>query len=92
MKLSDLFASKAHSKVLQFLLEHPGKAFSLRYLARATGVAPSTVGIVVNNLEKHGLVYQQRLRVVKMIMLNPQHPVTEGLLQLLQRIQSISDE
>jgi hypothetical protein len=36
--LEDLFASKAHAKVLQYLIDNPGKGFSLRYLARVTGV------------------------------------------------------
>ncbi|MEM0348920.1 MAG: winged helix-turn-helix domain-containing protein [Candidatus Caldarchaeum sp.] len=84
MKLHDLFASKAHSKILQFLLENPGKAFSLRYLARATGLAPSTVIIVVNNFEKLGIVYQRKLRSVKMIMLNPENPVAGNLVQLVE--------
>ncbi len=84
MKLHDLFASKAHSKILQFLLENPGKAFSLRYLARATGLAPSTVIIVVNNFEKLGIVYQRKLRSVKMIMLNPENPVAGSLVQLVE--------
>jgi len=84
LKLHDLFASKAHSKILQFLLENPGKAFSLRYLARATGVAPSTAIIVVNNFERLGLVYQRRLRSVKMIMLNPENPVAGNLMQLVE--------
>jgi hypothetical protein len=30
--LEDLFASKAHAKVLQYLIDNPGKGFSLRYL------------------------------------------------------------
>ncbi|MEM4304163.1 MAG: hypothetical protein QXQ70_09775, partial [Candidatus Caldarchaeum sp.] len=50
----------------------------------ATGVAPSTAIIVVNNFERLGLVYQRRLRSVKMIMLNPENPVAGNLVQLVQ--------
>jgi DNA-binding MarR family transcriptional regulator len=84
--LEDLFASKAHAKVLQYLIDNPGKGFSLRYLARVTGVAPSTVGMVVNNLERTGLVYQRKLRAVKLIALNPANPVAEILQQLSQAL------
>ncbi|MEM1942505.1 MAG: helix-turn-helix domain-containing protein [Candidatus Caldarchaeum sp.] len=86
MRLDKVFASKAHATVLQFLLDNPGRAFSLRYIARATGVAPSTVAIVVNNLERAGIVYQQRLNTVKMITLNPESPVAQELARLVEKI------
>ncbi|MEM1946905.1 MAG: helix-turn-helix domain-containing protein [Candidatus Caldarchaeum sp.] len=90
MKLDEIFASKAHATVLQFLLDNPNKGFSLRYIARATGIAPSTVGIVVNNLERIGIVYQRRLRAVKLIALNPDSVLAKGLTQLLQLLREAS--
>ncbi|MEM1947864.1 MAG: helix-turn-helix domain-containing protein [Candidatus Caldarchaeum sp.] len=90
LKLDEVFASRAHAKVLQFLLENPGKAFSLRYLARVTGVAPSTVGIVIDNYEKLGIILLRKLPSVNMIMLNHENPVTQALLQLVERIRPVS--
>jgi len=92
MRLEDLFASKAHAKVLQYLLDNPRKGFSLRYLARVAGVAPSTVGVVVNNLERTGVVYQRKLRSAKLIALNPSNPVTETLQQLVSTLSRLQDK
>lgn len=90
LKLDEVFASRAHAKVLQFLLENPGKAFSLRYLARVTGVAPSTVGIVVDNYQKLGIILLRKLPSVNMIMLNSENPVTQALLEFVERIRAVS--
>ncbi|MDW7977232.1 MAG: helix-turn-helix domain-containing protein [Candidatus Caldarchaeum sp.] len=89
LRLDEVFASKAHATVLQFLIENPGKGFSLRYIARATGVAPSTVGIVVNNLERVGLVLQRRLYAVKLIALNHENPIAQELAKLVEKIREV---
>jgi len=89
MRLEEIFASKAHSKILQFLLDNPGKGFSLRYIARVTGVAPSTVGLVITNLERKGLVKQAKLQQVKLIMLNHEHPIVQNLTQLVEELRGL---
>jgi len=79
MKLEELFASKAHAKLIQFMLENADKGFSQNHLARMTGLAPSTVARVCSNLESLGLVESYLLEGVKLIMLKRNSHIARAL-------------
>ncbi len=91
MRLEDIFKSKAHARVLDFLLSNRGRGFSQRYIARMTGLAPSTVGLVLETLEKIDLVNQHNLGQVKLITLRQDTEIAKTLANLytiLERIQT----
>jgi len=89
MRLEDIFKSKAHSRVLDFLLSNRGRGFSQRHIARMTGLAPSTVGIVLTTLEKIGLIHQQSLGPVKLIILREDTEIAKTIASLHSTLEHI---
>jgi DNA-binding IclR family transcriptional regulator len=90
MNLEDVFKSKAHARVLDFLLGNQDRGFSQRYIARMTGLAPSTVGLVLETLEKIGLVHQHSLGQVKLITLRQDTEIAKTLASLYTMLAQIS--
>ncbi|MDJ0270766.1 MAG: helix-turn-helix domain-containing protein [Aigarchaeota archaeon] len=90
MKLDEIFASKAHAKLIQFLIENRGKGFSQNHLARMTGLAPSTVARVTANLENLGLIQSANLEGVKLITLRRETKLAQALTTLHEELRTIT--
>lgn len=89
MNLEEVFPSRAHARILDFLLENLGRGFSQRHIARVTGLSPSTVGLVVNNLQRLGIADQRNLGNVKLIFLRPETPLTKTLVSMYSQLKQI---
>ncbi|MEM4298480.1 MAG: helix-turn-helix domain-containing protein [Nitrososphaerota archaeon] len=89
MNLEEIFPSKAHARVIDFLLANSGKGFSQRYIARVTGLSPSTVGIVVNHLHRLGIAHQHTLGNVKLIAVRQDTPLAKTLATIHTQLKQI---
>jgi len=88
--LTDIFQSRAQVKLVQHLLENPGKVFNQSTLAGFLEISPSTVARIIEPLVKHGLVLFDRYeRGMKILALNQDSQKTKLLLEFYDRLKAL---
>jgi uncharacterized membrane protein len=86
-RLVTLFASKAQTKLLQYLLEHSGSIFNQALLARRLGLSPTTIARVLEPLVDEGIIKCERVGgQMKIIALNDENEKTRVLVEFNERL------
>lgn len=89
-RLTDIFQSKAQVKLVQHLLENPGKVFNQSTLARFLEISPSTVARIIEPLAEHGLVLFDRYeRGMKILALNQDSQKTKLLMEFYEKLRAL---
>jgi len=89
-QLVDIFQSRAQVRLVEHLLENPGKVFNQSTLAGFLQVSPSTVARIIEPLVKHGLVlFDQYERGMKILTLNLESPKTKVLMDFHQKLKAL---
>ena len=87
--LSSVFGRSVRVKVLQCLLETPGRLYSQSEIARQVGCSVSSVGRAIDALQRLDLVKVVYLPgQAKVIALNPESSITTILLKLREDLKS----
>lgn len=82
-KLTAVFGNSVRVKVLEFLLNNPGKLFSQSEISRQVGCSVSSAGRALGPLEQLAVVRVLNLPgEAKVVALNPESPITLALLKL----------
>jgi len=85
--LTDIFQSRAQVRLVQHLLENPGKVFNQSTLAGFLDVSPSTVARIIEPLVKHGIVLFDRYEGgMKILALNQDSQKTKVLMDFYERL------
>jgi len=88
--LTDIFQSRAQVRLVQHLLENPGKVFNQSTLAGFLDVSPSTVARIIEPLVKHGIVLFDRYEGgMKILALNQDSQKTKVLLDFYERLRPL---
>jgi DNA-binding MarR family transcriptional regulator len=89
-RLTDIFQSRAQVKLVEHLLENPGKVFNQSTLAGFLDVSPSTVARIVEPLVQHGIVLSDRYEGgMKIIALNQDGQKTKMLMEFNEKLKAI---
>jgi DNA-binding MarR family transcriptional regulator len=89
-RLTDIFQSRAQVKLVEHLLENPGKIFNQSTLAGFLDVSPSTVARIVEPLVQHGIVLSDRYEGgMKIITLNQDGQKTKMLMEFNEKLKAI---
>ena len=86
MDLTAVFGSKAQTKFVQYLLEHPTKATTQGFAAKMLRVSPSTVARVIEPLRKEGIIVLDEVKQMKVIFLNTESEKVKALLNFYQQV------
>lgn len=90
--LEDLLQRKVIIRVVRTLLHYPGKIFTVRKLAEAAGASVSETAVVVQDLEKYGILTIQPVGKAYLVSLNDRsyilNKVLKPLLTAEERTQS----
>ncbi len=80
VSLTRVFGSKAQTKLIQYLLEHPSRVFNQAGLARFLNCSPSTVARVITPLIDEGILsFEQISGQMKVVALNPESEKVKAL-------------
>jgi DNA-binding IscR family transcriptional regulator len=86
-KLTDIFQSRAQVKLVEHLLENPGKVFNQSTLAGFLNVSPSTVARIIEPLVQHRIVLFDRYEGgMKIFALNQDDQKTRALMDLNEKL------
>jgi DNA-binding IscR family transcriptional regulator len=89
-RLTDIFQSRAQVKLVEHLLENPGKVFNQSTLAGFLDVSPSTVARIVEPLVQHGIVLSDRYEGgMKIIALNRDCQKTKALVEFNEKLKAL---
>lgn len=89
-RLTDIFQSKAQVKLVQHLLENPGKVFNQNTLAGFLELSPSTVARIVEPLAEHGVVLFDRYQGgMKILALNQDNQKTKLLVEFYEKLKAL---
>jgi len=89
-KLTDIFQSRAQVRVVQHLLENPGRVFNQSTLAGFLEVSPSTVARIIEPLVQNGLVlFDQYESGMKILTLNQESPKTRALVDFYEKLKAL---
>jgi len=83
--VTNILGSKANVRVLKTLLQHRGKVFTIRELARTAGLSHPEVSRVVKELEKRGIAKLQPVGRAQQISLNEESYVLKSMIEPLFR-------
>ena len=89
MDLAAVFGSKAQTRFVQYLLEHPTKATTQGFAAKMLRVSPSTVARVIEPLRKEGIIVVDELKQMKVIFLNTESEKVKALLSFYQQVKRL---
>jgi predicted transcriptional regulator len=88
--LTNVFGSRAQTKLIQHLLENRGKVFNQAGLARFLSLSPSTVARIINPLIKEGILkYEQIGGQMKIIALNEEEPKVQILTEFYEKFKKV---
>jgi len=88
--LTDIFQSRAQVRLVQHLLENPGKVFNQSTLAGFLEISPSTVARIIEPLVKHGLVLFDRYEGgMKILALNQDSQKTRLLMEFYDKLKGL---
>lgn len=89
-RLTDIFQSRAQVKLVEHLLENPGKVFNQSTLAGFLNVSPSTVARIIEPLVQHGIVLFDRYQGgMKILALNQDNQKTRALMDFNEKLKAI---
>jgi DNA-binding IclR family transcriptional regulator len=89
-RLTDIFQSRAQVKLIQHLLENPGKVFNQSTLAGFLEVSSSTVARIIEPLVAHGLVlFDQYESGMKILALNQDSQKTKALMDFYEELKAL---
>jgi predicted nucleotidyltransferase len=79
--LESLLARRLVLRLVKTLISHPGKVFTVRKLAADAQVSPSEAAVLVQELEKYGIIRVQPVGRSYLITLNEQNYVLSKILR-----------
>ncbi len=88
--LTDVFQSRAQVRLVQHLLENPGKVFNQSTLAGFLEVSPSTIARIIEPLAKQRIILFDRYEGgMKILTLNQDEPRTKLLMDFYQKLRAL---
>jgi hypothetical protein len=89
-RLTDIFQSRAQVRLVEHLLDNPGKVFSQSTLAGFMEVSPSTVARIIEPLIRHGIVLFDRYGGgMKILALNQDSQKTKALMSFNEALKGL---
>jgi DNA-binding IscR family transcriptional regulator len=89
-RLTDIFQSRAQVRLVEHLLDNPGKVFNQSTLAGFLEVSPSTVARIIEPLVRHGIVLFDRYEGgMKILALNQDSQKTKALMNLNEALKPL---
>lgn len=89
-RLTDIFQSRAQVKLVEHLLENPGKVFNQTTLAGFLDVSPSTIARIVEPLVQQGIVLFDRYEGgMKILALNQDNQKTKELMDFNEKLKAL---
>lgn len=89
-RLSDIFQSRAQVKLVEHLLENPGKVFNQTTLAGFLEVSPSTIARIIEPLVQQGIVLFDRYEGgMKILALNQDNEKAKALMDLSEKLKAL---
>ena len=89
-RLTDIFQSRAQVRLVEHLLDNPGKVFNQSTLAAFLEVSPSTVARIIEPLVRHGVVLFDRYEGgMKILALNQDSQKTKALMNLNEALKPL---
>ncbi|MEM2123222.1 MAG: HTH domain-containing protein [Candidatus Bathyarchaeia archaeon] len=90
VKLSEIFASRKQSALIEHLLDNRGRFYNQSALASDLGVSSSTIARLIENLSKLEIVKYERFDMgVKVIALNDASEISRLLINFHSKIKSL---
>jgi len=90
VKLTDIFQSKAQTKLIEYMLENRSKVFNQSTLARFLDCSPSTVARIIEPLiEARIIEYERFNQGMKVLSLNTDDEKTKLLLEFHEKLKSL---
>jgi len=88
--LTDIFQSRAQVRLVQHLLENPGKVFNQNTLAGFLELSPSTIARIIEPLAKQRIILFDRYQGgMKILTLNQDEPRTKLLMDFYQKLRTL---
>jgi predicted nucleotidyltransferase len=81
--LDEIVGSKASIRVLKALVRYRGKVFTIRELARTSGLSHPEVSLVVRDLERRGVVRLQPVGRAQQVTLNEESYILKSMVEPL---------
>ncbi len=89
-RLTDIFQSRAQVRLVEHLLDNPGKVFNQSTLAGFLEVSPSTVARIIEPLVRHGVVLFDRYEGgMKILALNQDSQKTKALMNFNEALKAL---
>ncbi len=89
-RLTDIFQSRAQVRLIEHLLDNPGKVFNQSTLAGFLEVSPSTVARIIEPLVQHGVVLFDRYEGgMKILALNQDSRKTKVLMNFNEALKAL---
>ena len=89
-RITDIFQSRAQVRLVEHLLDNPGKVFNQSTLASFLEVSPSTVARIIEPLVRHGVVLFDRYQGgMKILALNQDSQKTKALMDLNEALKAL---
>jgi len=89
-RLTDIFQSRAQVRLVEHLLDNPGKVFNQSTLAGFLEVSPSTVARIIEPLVQHGVVLFDRYEGgMKILALNQDSQKTKVLMNFNEALKAL---
>lgn len=86
-KLTRIFGSKSQTRLLEYVLENPGKVFNQAALSRFLDISPSTVARIIQPLIEEGIIMFDTIgNQMKIIALNEENAKARLLLEFYGRM------
>jgi DNA-binding MarR family transcriptional regulator len=90
VRLTDIFQSKAQTRLVEYLLENRSKVFNQSTLARFLDCSPSTIARIIEPLVAARIIAYERFNQgMKVLSLNIEDERTKVLLEFYERLKSL---
>ena len=88
--LTDIFQSRAQVRLVELLLDNPGKVFNQSTLAGFLEVSPSTIARIIEPLARQRIIlFDRHERGMKILALNQDEPKTKLLMDFYQKLRAL---
>jgi len=89
-KLTDIFQSKAQTKLIEYMLENRSAIFNQSVLARFLDCSPSTVARIIEPLVAAKIIAYERVNQgMKVLCLNTEDEKTKLLLDFYEKLKTL---
>ena len=89
-RLTDIFQSRAQVKLVEHLLDNPGKVFNQTTLAGFLDISPSTIARIIEPLVQQGIVLFDRYEGgMKILALNQDNQRTKALMDFNEKLKAL---